>query len=247
MSIYKPALLITLLLFSSIVHAQESPVVNYQQQFQLHVNKAAGSIKIDGELDEPPGNRRKSLRRSGENSRANHVLPKNQTEVKVSYDEQFIYFAFTAYDHGTRVVQSLKRDGGHDNNDAIGIILDPINQRTSGFYFVVNPYNAQSDDQLNGGSSDLTLSWDNKWYSATKRYADHWTAEIAIPFKTLRYTQDRLIWGINFLRSDLTANEYSTWTDMPLNSDLLTLAIPVRWCGIVRHLQQKAISLLCHT
>jgi len=217
MSIYKPALLITLLLCASILHAQESPVVNYQQQFQLHVNKAAGSIKIDGELDEPAWQHAEKSTPFWRKFPSDHILPKNQTEVTVSYDEQFIYFAFTEYDNGTRVVQSLKRDGGHDNNDAVGIILDPINQRTSGFYFVVNPYNAQSDDQLNGGSSDLTLSWDNKWYSATKRYADRWTAEIAIPFKTLRYTQDRLIWGINFLRSDLTANEYSTWTDMPLN------------------------------
>ena len=174
-------------------------------------------MKIDGELDEPVWQQAERTTPFWRKFPSDHVLPKKQTEVKMSYDDQFIYFAFVSYDNGTRVVQSLKRDGGHDTNDAVGIILDPINQRTSGFYFVVNPYNAQSDDQLNGGSGDLSLSWDNKWYSATKLYADRWTAEIAIPFKTLRYNQDRLVWGINFLRSDLGNNEYATWTDMPLN------------------------------
>ncbi len=67
-------------------------------------------------------------------------------------------------------------------NDAVGVVIDPLNQRTGGFFFVVSAFNTQTDDQLNGGSHPLTLSWDNKWYSATKRYADHWTAEIAIPF-----------------------------------------------------------------
>ena len=217
MRFYKPALFVSLLLSSYLLRAQEKPTINYQDQFQLHINKAGSPVKIDGELDEPVWQQAERTTPFWRKFPSDHVLPKKQTEVKVSYDDQFIYFAFVSYDNGTRVVQSLKRDGGHDTNDAVGIILDPINQRTSGFYFVVNPYNAQSDDQLNGGSGDLTLSWDNKWYSATKRYADRWTAEIAIPFKTLRYNQDRLVWGINFLRSDLGNNEYSTWTDMPLN------------------------------
>ncbi|MEO6317035.1 MAG: DUF5916 domain-containing protein [Chitinophagaceae bacterium] len=217
MRFYKSNFLVTALLSSYFLTAQEKRAINYQQQFQLHINKTIGAIKIDGELDEATWQQAEKTSPFWRKFPSDHVLPKKQTEVKVSYDDTFIYFAFTAYDSGVRVIQSLKRDGGHDENDAVGIMLDPINQRTSGFYFVVNPFNAQSDDQLNGGSGELTLSWDNKWYSATRRYADRWTAEIAIPFKTLRYTQDRLTWGINFLRSDLTSNEYSTWTEMPLN------------------------------
>jgi len=217
MQYHKPVFFLLLLHLFFFLHAQVDPAINYQQQFQLHISKANSRIKIDGELDEAAWKNAEKTTPFWRKFPSDHVRPKKQTEVKLSYDDQFIYFAFIAYDDGKRVVQTLKRDGGHDTNDAIGIVLDPINQRTNGFFFVVNPYNSQTDDQLNGGSADLTLSWDNKWYSATKRYADHWTAEIAIPFKTLRYTQERLTWGINFLRSDLSNNEYSTWTDMPLN------------------------------
>ena len=212
-----------LLLVNHLQAQEKASVNNFQEQFQLPIKKATSAIKIDGELDEPVWQEAAASSPFWRKFPSDHVRPKNQTSVKVSYDDQFIYFAFVAYDNGTRVIQSLKRDGGHETNDAVGIILDPINQRTSGFYFVVNPYNAQSDDQLNGYSSDLTLSWDNKWYSATKRYTDRWTAEIAIPFKTLRYSLDRLSWGINFLRSDLSNNEYSTWTEMPLNFKAVNL------------------------
>lgn len=123
-----------------------------------------------------------------------------KTEARVTYDDKFLYVAFTVYDSGKVFIKSLKRDVGHDGNDCVGLILDPVNKRANGFFFVVNAYNAQSEDQINGNGDMISFSWDNKWYSATKRYADRWTAEMAIPFKTLRYTADKLTWGINFLQ-----------------------------------------------
>jgi len=197
--------------------AQNSTVNNFQQEYQIHIKKARGPIKLDGELDEKDWTDAETSSPFWRKYPSDNVLPKRQTEVRITYNDQFIYFGFIVHDSGTQVVQSLKRDGGHELNDAVGIVLDPINQRTNGFFFVVNAFNTQTDDQLNGTSNDLTLSWDNKWYSATKRYPDKWVAEIAIPFKTIRYTSDKTLWGINFLRSDLKTNEYSTWTKMPTN------------------------------
>src|SRR5436190_1748408 len=92
--------------------------------------------------------------------------------------------------------------------------------KTNGFFFVVNAYNVQSDDILtanSGTDNGMNFSWDNKWLSATRIYPDRWTAEIAIPFKTLRYTPGKTVWGINFLRIDIQSNEYSTWSKVPRN------------------------------
>ena len=89
---------------------------------------------------------------------------------------------------------------------------------TNGFYFSVNPYNAQAEDLISSSADErLSFSWDNKWYSATKRFEDKWITEIAIPFKTLRYDPSITTWGINFLRSDKERNEFTTWTNVPLN------------------------------
>ena len=52
---------------------------------------------------------------------------------------------------------------------------------------------------------------DSKWYSATRRFEKYWTAELAIPFKSLRFPADRSGWGVNFIRNDMRNNCFSTW------------------------------------
>jgi len=192
-------------------------LTSHQDQYKLHIRKASTSIKVDGLFDEEAWDKAETSTDFIRKFPNDLAIPIRRTIVKTTYDDAYIYFAFTSYDSSTHVIQSLKRDGGHEMNDAVGVVIDPLNQRTGGFFFVVSAFNTQTDDQLNGGSDQLSLSWDNKWYSATKRYADHWTAEIAIPFKTIRYKGDRKLWGINFLRSDLKTNEYSCWTRIPIN------------------------------
>jgi hypothetical protein len=209
-----------LLFFACAVYsnlfAQQRDGEAFQREYKYAIEKTTDQIKIDGNLDEAVWSvkpRAGSFWLKYPNDLGH---PKRSTEVVVTYDDKFIYFGFTAYDSGKAFINSLKRDNGHDGNDCIGIVLDPTNQRTNGFFFVVNAYNAQSEDQLPMGD-DNAWNWDNKWYSATQRYNNRWTAEIAIPFKTLRYTADKLLWGINFLRVDTRSNEYSVWTHVPVN------------------------------
>ena len=196
--------------------AQQRDGETFQKQYQYHIASTIDAIKIDGEFNEPVW----SITPKADSfwmKYPNDVgRPRRKTEVRVTHDDKFIYFGFTVYDSGKAFIQTLKRDNGHDGNDCVAVILDPTNQRTNGFFFVVNAFNAQSEDQL-PLNEESAWSWDNKWYSATKRYKDKWTAEIAIPFKTLRYTSDKLLWGLNFLRVDTKTNEYSVWTHLPVN------------------------------
>jgi hypothetical protein len=41
---------------------------------------------------------------------------------------------------------------GHDGNDGISIVLDPLNQKTNGFFFVLSALNVQSEDQLSSST-----------------------------------------------------------------------------------------------
>jgi hypothetical protein len=63
---------------------------------------------------------------------------------------------------------------------------------------------------------DPVWSWDTKWSAVTKQYADKWTAEMAIPFKSLRYDAGQTSWGINFIRNDVKHGQYQTWARVPL-------------------------------
>ena len=224
-------LLISLLVFISIkTLAQQGDGETFQSQYRFHIAKTTAAIKIDGELNEDVWATTAKTDSFWLKYPNDLGRPKHTTDVKVTYDDKYIYFGFTAYDSGKSFIQTLKRDNGHDGNDCIAVILDPTNQRTNGFFFVVNAFNAQSEDQLPIGQ-ESSWSWDNKWYSATKRYKDRWTAEIAIPFKTLRYTNDKLLWGLNLLRVDAKANEYSVWTHIPRNfpSHSLTYTGSLLW------------------
>ena len=94
-----------------------------------------------------------------------------------------------------------------------------MNNKQNGFLFGVNAGGSQIEAQLNvqGPRTQYDQNWDNKWCSTVRSYGDHWTVEMAIPFKTLRYTPNQSEWGVNFIRGDMERNAISTWTQFPLN------------------------------
>jgi hypothetical protein len=184
-----------------------------QESFQLTIQPTKGPIKLDGILDEPAWNTVKAVSQFNKKFPNDIGAPKKQTEVKYLYDDKNLYFAFKVYDSGTAIIRSLKRDIGHDGNDGVAVVLDPLNQKTNGFYFVVSALNVQSEDQLTGSSDGgISYSWDTKWFSMTKDYGNYWIAEIAIPLKSIRYNSENKNWGVNFVRIDAKNFEYSTWT-----------------------------------
>ncbi|HEY9116597.1 MAG TPA: DUF5916 domain-containing protein [Roseivirga sp.] len=213
----KPHFIVLLMLFMISAMAQETDT---RVRFRQPISKTFLPIAIDGiNNDEAWGNAHKI------DYLMNH-WPKDVgqaeslTEVWTTYDDEFLYVLAKVYDNGKRIVQSLRRDNidAHWNSDNFTVIIDPFNNKQSGFMFGVNAGGAQVEALLsvsNGGTM-LDQNWDNKWFSEVKEYADHWLVEIAIPFKTLRYNSSLTEWGINFIRGDLEKNHYSTWTEFPL-------------------------------
>ncbi|MBC2839402.1 DUF5916 domain-containing protein [Robiginitalea sp. SC105] len=147
-----------------------------------------------------------------------------RTEVRMAYDDRFLYISAVCYDSDQYVVQTLKRDSRFFDGDGFGVVIDPLNRRTNGFLFGVSPFNVQSEDLLSQNAfGNLNFSWDNRWFSAVTRLDDRWIVEMAIPFKTLRFEAGIDTWGINFFRNDLKENQYHSWTPMPVNFNLVDL------------------------
>ena len=208
-------LVILIVLHSSIILNALS-ITEFQKDFQLNISPSSGEIILDGILDEPIWKAAVLANNFIKKYPNNVGAPKQLTEVLSTYDDKNIYFAFKVYAKEGQIIKSLKRDVGYDMSDGIGIILDPLNQRSNGFIFALTAQNVQSEDQLTANSEEkLSWSWDTKWNSATKMYAGYWIAEIAIPLKSLRYNDQQKFWGVNFLRGDLQSNEYSCWTRVP--------------------------------
>jgi hypothetical protein len=193
--------------------------MQFQEKFQVQISKTPDIIKIDGMLDEAAWQYAGIAKDFFMKWPNDEGRPKRQTEVRFTHDEQFIYIGIKALDTNFYIAQTLKRDQGLYESDAVSIAIDPVNQRTNGFVFSITPYNVQTEDLVTVGQSDeqMSFSWDNKWFSATSRHETYWIAEIAIPFSTMRFKEGNKRWGLNILRADLKNNEYSSWTDMPLN------------------------------
>ena len=187
-----------------------------QKNFQLQIAHSLKPVKIDGLLDDDVWQTAEKASNFWQKFPKDNVKAKRNTHAQIAYDENYLYISFIVEDTGSAVIQSLKRDFGHDGQDGVALVLDPMNQHTNGLFFVVNAFNAQSEDQLSPGGN-INWSWDNKWYSATNQTPNGWTAEMAIPFKTLRYDANKKTWGINFIRIDTKSNEYSCWTPVPIN------------------------------
>ena len=96
------------------------------------------------------------------------------------------------------------------------MLLDTFADRRNGFVFVTNAVGAKSDTQIANEGRDVNTSWDAVWTVATRRDAGGWSAEIRIPFKTLRFERgDDRIWGVNFSRRIRRKNEIDYWSVVP--------------------------------
>jgi hypothetical protein len=182
--------------------------------YKLNIRSASSHIKVDGVMDE------KAWQDAEVAQNFFMVLPMDtslaqvKTEVRMTYNEENLYITAVCYKSGDYVVESLRRDFNFGKNDNFIVFFEPFNDLTNGFAFGANAAGAQWDGQMyDGGKVDL--SWDNKWTSEVKMYADKWIFEAAIPFKSIRYKKGTTEWGINFSRNDLKTTEKSSWAPVP--------------------------------
>ena len=112
-------------------------------------------------------------------------------------------------------------------NDSFSILIDAFQDNTNAALFGINPYGVRREGLIsNGGSGEgsFSLDWDNKWYGEAKQYDGYWVAEMAIPFKTLRFSENQLQWNVNFYRIDSEFAERSTWSPISRNFPIINLA-----------------------
>ena len=177
-----------------------------------------------------------------------------RTEVRIVYTEDTLYFGVICYvlDPSTIIVADSRRDSSLRDTDSFQIILDTYLDRQNGFVFGTNPVGVEYDGQVTnegqgsgrmggggggggraGGSQQqrgsgggFNLNWDGAWQVSARVSEVGWTAEIAIPFRTLRYpTGETQTWGMNFQRNIRHRNEESYWAPLPRQFNLNRISL----------------------
>ena len=204
------------LLFPLIVSADPE-----RMEYQAEAYRTYQSIEIDGEFNEEDWQNAQSITQLIQYEPAEGELISQPTEVRILYDAEEIYFGFTCYDTdiSKMVANEMRRDGSGQNglreNDHVSILLDTYNDRRNGFFFRVNPLGAKEDIALINSGESRNQAWDAIWTCRTKINADHWTAEIGIPFSQLRFSKsDDMTWGLNLGRSLMRNQEDATWAPL---------------------------------
>ena len=172
-----------------------------------------------------------------------------RTEVRIVYTDDTLYFGVVCYtdDPSTIIAADSRRDSDLTETDSFRIMLDTYHDGQNGFIFGTSPAGVEYDGQVTnegqgsgrtggtggrpnsqqrGSGGGFNLNWDGAWQVATSVTDIGWTAEIAIPFRTLRYpTSEVQLWGMNFQRNIRARNEQSYWSPMPRQYDLNRISL----------------------
>ncbi len=178
----------------------------------VHAQRATGKITIDGKLNEPDWEDAAPITEFFRVEPRQGGPYRYPTDARILYDDKNIYVGFFAADSlgrkGVRA-QDLRRDFFWGENDILGIQLDPQNLKQYCVSFQTTPYGNQRDLQ-NFNDENTDNDWNALWSVRTERTDTGYYAEFAIPFKSIRYTQqltaDDPTWGITLLR--LARREY---------------------------------------
>ncbi|MEE3201958.1 MAG: FlgO family outer membrane protein, partial [Acidobacteriota bacterium] len=157
------------------------------------------------------------------------------TDVWIAYDSQNLYIAVHAHYSDPSIMRAnrVDRDQSFDD-DNISFYFDTFLDQQRAYFFSVNGYGVQGDAIVNArggrsnrrrstGSSSFNRggiptgdnSWDALFSSSGQTVDDGYTAELAIPFKSLRYPQREQDlphrWGFQIVREIRGKDEFQVW------------------------------------
>ena len=147
-----------------------------------------------------------------------------RTEMRILTDGDTLFVSLRAFDPEPDkiVANRMARSEIFFYDDGFNILLDTFHDRQNGFFFQVNP---------NGGRRDGTFArerfeenWDGIWYADARIDELGWTAEVAIPFKTVGFRPGADDWGLNLSRRIRRFNEEVRWADPSLQRPAINMS-----------------------
>jgi hypothetical protein len=184
---------------------------------------------IDGNLDDAVWANAAYINQFTQESPDEGAPATQNTEVWIAYDDDHIYFAFYAHytDISLMRANRVQRDRANQD-DLMTVYFDTFLDQQRGYDFDVNGYGVQGDGLLSvgrrGGAGGTSIppadrSWDALFDTAGRLVDDGYIAEMAIPFKSLRFPTppdgQPHRWGFQIVREVKSLNtENMVWSPM---------------------------------
>ncbi|MYD70881.1 MAG: carbohydrate binding family 9 domain-containing protein [Acidobacteria bacterium] len=203
---------------------------------------------IDGLLDDDAWTDAARLSTFVQTAPVEGAAASEPTDVYLVYDGENLYVGVRARYGDTGLMRANRADRDQiAEDDTVSLFFDPFRDRQRAYQFTVNGFGVQGDAILNstglrnrtqrraigargGGASDAPpsgipegdISWDALFLSAGAPSDDGWTAEMAIPFRSLRYPAveagESHRWGFQVSRTVKGKDETVVWS--PVSRDI---------------------------
>src|ERR671912_1487895 len=191
-----------------------------QAQAEYRVPRTDTAPKIDGVLDDAAWARVTPMPtgqwKSYNPNRGDDMPEAYRTEVRITYDDRFVYFAFHCFDDEPDKIRTnvAKRDAAF-SDDWIAISLDSAGTGQAAYHLFSNPSGSQMD-AINTSASGEQFDADVVWYSVANTTSDGYVVEIRVPLQTLRFKGgDSVRMGLVFFRKVSRIGVSYAWPEMP--------------------------------
>lgn len=180
---------------------------------------------IDGKLDDGVWRTAAKLTEFTQQQPLDGAPASEATEVYIAYDSDFIYFGFYAHYADPSIMRANRVDRDRAMaDDLLTVYFDTYMDQQWGYDFDVNAYGVQGDGIIRAGGAGGAIpradrTWNGLFRSAGQRVEDGFTAEMAIPFKSLRYPSrpegQPHRWGFQIVREVKSKSEENiVWAPM---------------------------------
>jgi hypothetical protein len=151
--------------------------------------------------------------------------PTVRTAARLMYDDRYLYVAIECDDPEPSRIRApyVDRDNVFGDQDNFVVFLDPHNDRRAAHEFRVNPRGIQGDGIYYDADGSEDFGPDFYFDSAARLTPRGWTAELRIPFSSLRYPRaDPQTWGLLLWRNYPRDYRYLIYSSpLPRNSNCL--------------------------
>lgn len=183
-------------------------------------------FEIDGVLDEPMWQNTTPSSGYSEWYPTDSKLVEYQTELRMLYNEKYLYIGIKAYASGKDYkTPSYERDFGVSGADVINLMFDTFNDRTNAFLFGINQFGVLREGLIsNGGiTGNLDLSWNTKWHGESVIHEGYSISEIRIPMAAFKFKEGETQWTFSSMRFNTQSNTKSSWSKVPQNQNQLNI------------------------
>ena len=185
--------------------------------------RLAAPLNVDGRLDEALYTTVQPTSAFVQTEPASGSPATERTDVWVSFDQDNIYVSVRAFESRPEmmVANEMRRDSFNIlQNEGFGFFFDTFLDRRNGVLFAFTPVGGRMDGQVTNEGT-FNMDWNPVWDLAVSQFEGGWTAEAAVPFKSLRYAgQGPQVWGFQARRINRWKNEVSYLTEVPVGSGI---------------------------